>query len=145
MSRLRQLLLCLPLLGLPIAAAGCNTDDNPFLNPGPIEVAFTTTDLRVGTGTLASTGRRVRVNYALWLYTTSTADTKGQFIERGPFEYTLGAGGVITGWEQGIPGMRVGGLRKLVVPPSLAYGSAGSGPIPGNSTLLFEIELLAVE
>ena len=145
MSPLRQLLFCLPLLGLPLAAAGCNTDDNPFLNPGPIEVAFTTTDLRVGLGTLASTGRAVRVNYSLWLYTTSTADNKGQFIERGPFEYTLGAGGVITGWEQGIPGMRVGGLRKLVVPPSLGYGSAGSGPIPGNSTLLFEIELLAVE
>lgn len=143
MSRLRQLLFCLPLLGLPLAAAGCDSN-NPFLNP-TIEVAFTTTDLRVGTGTLASTGRRVRVNYALWLYTTSTADNKGQFIERGPFEYTLGAGGVITGWEQGIPGMRVGGLRKLVIPPSLAYGSAGSGSVPGNSTLLFEIELLGVE
>jgi FKBP-type peptidyl-prolyl cis-trans isomerase FkpA len=145
MSPLRQLLFCLPLLGVPFAAAGCDTSNNPFLNPGPIEAAFTTTDLRVGTGTLASTGRRVRVNYSLWLHTTSTADNKGQFIERGPFEYTLGAGGVITGWEQGIPGMRVGGLRKLVIPPSLAYGSAGSGSVPGNSTLLFEIELLGVE
>jgi FKBP-type peptidyl-prolyl cis-trans isomerase FkpA len=129
---------------VPFAAAGCDTSDNPFLNP-TFETAFTTTDLRVGTGALAVTGRRVRVNYALWLYTTSTADNKGQFIERGPFEYTLGAGGVITGWEQGIPGMRVGGLRKLVVPPSLAYGSSGSGSVPGNSTLLFEIELLGLE
>lgn len=144
MSPLRQLLFCLPLLGVPFAAAGCDTSNNPFLNP-TFETPFTTTDLRVGLGTLASTGRRVRVNYSLWIYTTSTGDLKGQFIERGPFEYTLGAGGVITGWEQGIPGMRVGGLRKLVVPPSLAYGSAGSGPIPGNSTLLFEIELLGVE
>jgi FKBP-type peptidyl-prolyl cis-trans isomerase 2 len=131
MSPLRQLLFCLPLLGVPFAAAGCDTSDNPFLNP-TFETAFTTTDLRVGTGALA-------------LYTTSTADNKGQFIERGPFEYTLGAGGVITGWEQGIPGMRVGGLRKLVVPPSLAYGSSGSGSVPGNSTLLFEIELLGLE
>jgi FKBP-type peptidyl-prolyl cis-trans isomerase FkpA len=144
MSPLRQVLFCLPLLGVPFAAAGCDTSNNPFLNP-TFETAFTTTDLRVGLGTLASTGRKVTVNYSLWLYTTSTPDNKGQFIERGPFEYTLGAGGVITGWEQGIPGMRVGGLRKLVIPPSLAYGSAGSGSVPGNSTLLFEIELLGVE
>lgn len=144
MSRLRHALFCLSLLGLPLAAAGCNTANNPFLNP-TFEDPFTTTDLRVGTGVLASTGRRVTVNYALWLHTTSTADNKGAFIERGPFEYVLGGGGVIAGWEQGIPGMRVGGLRKLVVPPSLAYGSSASGPIPANSTLLFEIELLNVQ
>lgn len=143
MSRLRQLLCCLPLLGLPFAA-GCDTSNNPFLNP-TFEDPFTTTDLRVGLGTLASSGRLVTVNYSLWLYTTSTANNKGTFIESGPFEYVLGAGGVITGWEQGIPGMRVGGLRKLVIPPSLAYGAAGSGPIPGNATLLFEIELVNVQ
>jgi FKBP-type peptidyl-prolyl cis-trans isomerase FkpA len=144
MSPLRQLLFCVLLLGLPIAGAGCDTSNNPFLNP-TFEDPFTTTDLRVGLGPLATNGRLVTVNYSLWLYTTATANNKGTFIERGPFEYVLGAGGVITGWEQGIPGMRVGGLRKLVVPPSLAYGSAGSGPIPGNATLLFEIELVNVQ
>jgi FKBP-type peptidyl-prolyl cis-trans isomerase len=140
MSRLRLALFCLPIL-----AVGCGSNAyDELISPTPT-VGFSATDLRVGSGVLATTGRLVSVNYSLWLYTSTAADNKGAFIEGGPFEYVLGSGGVIAGWEQGIPGMRVGGTRKLVVPPSLAYGSAGSGPIPGSATLIFEIALLNVQ
>ena len=131
-------------LALAVAACGGggggNTPTSPSLN-----VPFSTTDLRVGTGTEATNGRRVSVNYTLWLYSTTGTDNKGTLIESGPYAYTLGGGGVIQGWERGIPGMRVGGLRRLIIPPDLAYGSQASSSIPANSTLVFEVELLAVQ
>lgn len=102
----------------------------------------------MGSGAEAATGREVTVNYTGWLYDPAAAGNKGlQFdtsIGRGPFSFTIGAGGVIRGWEQGVPGMRVGGRRRLVIPPDLAYGSRGRDPIPPNATLIFEIELLGV-
>ncbi|MGD9904364.1 MAG: FKBP-type peptidyl-prolyl cis-trans isomerase [Vicinamibacterales bacterium] len=141
MSRLPLVLL------LPLLTAGCG--DNIFNTPTPLTVPFTTTDLRVGTGPDAQSGKTVTVNYTGWLYSNAAADNKGaQFdtsIGREPFVFTIGAGQVITGWERGVPGMRVGGRRKLVLPPSEAYGSSGSGSIPPNATLVFEIDLLAVE
>jgi len=148
MSRLRLALLCLPLLSAACGGGGDNTVNTP--TAPSLGVPYSQTDLRVGTGTEATNGRRVTVNYTGWLYSTTAADNKGaQFdtsIGRGPFSYLLGGGGVIAGWERGIPGMRVGGSRKLIIPPELAYGSAGRPPeIPGNSTLIFEIDLLAVQ
>ena len=108
-------------------------------------VPFSTVDLRVGTGAEATVGRLVNVNYNLWLWNSLGQDNKGSRIQQGNFSYTVGQG-VIPGFSQGTVGMRVGGLRRVVIPPNLAYGSAGSPPdIPGNATLIFEIELLAVQ
>jgi FKBP-type peptidyl-prolyl cis-trans isomerase FkpA len=141
MSTALRLALAATLVFTVSACGGGNdTPTSPTVN-----VPFSTVDLRVGTGTEATNGRRVSVNYTLWLYASSGTDNKGSLIESGPYAYTLGGGGVIQGWERGIPGMRVGGLRRLIIPPDLAYGSQASSRIPANSTLVFEVELLAVQ
>ena len=132
----------LPALAVVLLAAGC--DSGPPTSPTP-RGEFSQTDLRVGTGAEATAGRTLSVNYALWLYSDSAADNKGQGLQSGPHTFVLGARNVISGWERGVPGMRVGGLRRLVIPPELAYGPTGSGPIPPNATLVFEIELLNVQ
>jgi len=129
-----------------VFAAGCE-DDSPA---GPSSSApYSQTDLRVGTGTEAASGKVVTVNYSGWLYDPSKTDQKGLLFDtstgRGSFTFTLGAGEVIQGWDQGVAGMKVGGLRRLVVPPSLGYGSARYSAIPPNATLVFDVELLAVE
>jgi hypothetical protein len=101
------------------------------------------TELRVGTGAVAQNGQRVRVHYTGTFTNGSTFDSS---VGGQPFVFTLGGGQVIRGWDQGLAGMRVGGKRKLVIPPALAYGAAGVPPrIPPNSTLVFEVELLGIE
>ncbi len=100
-------------------------------------------DLVVGTGTEAVAGKNVTVNYKGTLIDGTEFDSS---YSRGePFPFDLGAGQVIAGWEQGVAGMKVGGKRKLVIPPNLAYGDRAIGPIPANSTLIFEVELLDVK
>lgn len=110
--------------------------------------AFRQTDVVLGTGVTANSGSSVTVDYTGWLYDASKPDQKGlQFdssIGKTPFSFTLGAGEVIKGWELGVPGMLVGGERRLVVPPSLAYGDTRSGIVPPNATLVFDITLLSV-
>jgi FKBP-type peptidyl-prolyl cis-trans isomerase FkpA len=128
-----------------VLAAACS--DGPT-TPGGV-TTLTQTDVTVGTGAAAATGNSITVNYTGWLYDPARPENKGlQFdtsTERGPYTFTLGAGTVIKGWEQGVVSMRVGGLRRLIVPPSLAYGSARNGPIPPNSTLVFDIELISIQ
>jgi FKBP-type peptidyl-prolyl cis-trans isomerase FkpA len=132
-------------VGLSAVIAGCGGSPTSPSN----NAAFSQTDVRVGTGADAVTGSRVTVNYTGWLYNASQPDQKGaQFdssIGQPEFSFTLGAGSVIAGWEQGVVGMKVGGLRRLVIPPALAYGAGRNGPIPPNATLVFEIELLNVQ
>ncbi|RYG75575.1 FKBP-type peptidyl-prolyl cis-trans isomerase [bacterium] len=100
-------------------------------------------DLRVGKGPVAKSGQNVSVHYR----GTLTNGTKfDESYGRGPFDFTLGAGMVIRGWDEGVAGMRVGGKRKLIIPAKLGYGAqgAGGGVIPPNATLIFQVELLKV-
>ena len=131
-----------------ITAAACGGDDTPS-SPSMPGAPFSQTDLRVGTGAEAAAGRTVTVNYTGWLYAPTQPEQKGQQFDtsagRSPFSFVLGAGRVIQGWDRGVPGMRVGGLRRLVIPPDLAYGSQGTPGIPPNATLVFDVELLAVQ
>ena len=100
-------------------------------------------ELAEGTGAAAAAGQRVRVHYTGWLTTGQKFDSSKDRGE--PFRFKLGAGQVIKGWDQGVQGMKVGGKRKLTIPPELGYGSRGfPGAIPPNSTLVFEVELLGV-
>jgi peptidylprolyl isomerase len=101
-------------------------------------------DVTVGTGAEAVSGKRVTVHYVGTLTSGSKFDSSR---DRGQgFTFKLGVGQVISGWDQGVVGMKVGGVRKLTIPPELGYGARGFPPvIPENSTLLFEVELLAVE
>lgn len=140
---MKRLLILLALVS--VSACG-NSATSPSQG---VNVSFSATDLTVGTGTTAVAGRLVSVNYTGWLYDASKTDNKGtQFdtsIGRGVFQFTLGAGQVIAGWDQGVPGMKIGGSRRLIIPPSLGYGASGSGPIPGNATLVFDVSLVAVQ
>jgi FKBP-type peptidyl-prolyl cis-trans isomerase len=99
-------------------------------------------DLVVGTGATAAVGDTVTVHYV----GTFTNGTKfdSSYDRNQPYPFRIGAGQVIAGWDQGVPGMKVGGKRRLTIPPDLAYGSQGRGAIPPNATLVFEIDLLSI-
>lgn len=135
-------------------AGAAFAQDPPAMPPVPeaaVEVLLVT-DLVPGIGDELFPGMIAIVHYTGWLHDPAAKDLRGKQFdssrERGrPFSFPVGTGRVIRGWDQGVPGMKVGGTRQLVIPPSLAYGarSIGNGLIPPNSTLLFEVELLAVE
>lgn len=117
---------------------------------GPLDAPDTTltasglsiTELQLGDGAVASAGQTVIVNYRGTLENGKEFDSS---YGRGPFSFPLGAGRVIKGWDEGVAGMKVGGKRRLVIPPDLAYGTRGAGGvIPPNATLIFEVELLDI-
>jgi len=102
-------------------------------------------EIRVGNGDTAKEGSHVRVHYTGWLTNGKKFDSS---VDAGrPFDFTLGNGEVIKGWDEGVSGMRVGGKRQLRIPPDLAYGAEGTpgGPIPPNATLIFDVQLLGVQ
>lgn len=107
-------------------------------------------DVVVGTGAEASNTKRATVNYSGYLYVEATADHRGAKFDsslnpgRTPYEFLIGASQVIAGWDQGVPGMKIGGRCTLIIPSRLGYGTRGSGDIPPNSALVFDIELLAL-
>jgi FKBP-type peptidyl-prolyl cis-trans isomerase FkpA len=110
--------------------------------PAPVAKGLIIKDTVVGKGAEAKSGDKVTVNYTGWLTDGKKFDSS---IGKAPFEFTLGAGEVIPGWDQGVAGMKVGGKRKLTIPPDLGYGATGAGGvIPPNATLLFDVELLKV-
>ena len=108
-------------------------------------------EIKIGTGAEAQAGMDVTVHYTGWLFDAAAPDNKGQKFDSSrdrddPFVFSLGAGQVIKGWDQGVAGMKVGGHRTLVIPPELGYGARGAGGvIPPNATLVFDVELLGVE
>jgi FKBP-type peptidyl-prolyl cis-trans isomerase len=122
------------LIALGLAACGSNGTTTPTPT-GQLVIQ----DLVIGTGATAASGDTVTVDYVGTLTDGTVFDSSASHGQS--FTFVLGAGQVIAGWDQGVPGMRVGGRRKLTVPPSLAYGNQQVGPIPPNSTLIFDITL----
>lgn len=119
---------------------------NPALNPASGDSTSSSSSLVVqdevvGTGAVAEPGDTLTVNYTGKLADGTVFDTS---VGKTPFQFVLGEAQVIPGWDQGLVGMQVGGKRILIIPPSLAYGAQGNGPIPPNATLTFEVDLLSV-
>jgi FKBP-type peptidyl-prolyl cis-trans isomerase FkpA len=112
---------------------------------------FQKIDTQVGTGREAEPGFNVSVHYTGWLYDAAAEGKKGKkfdsSLDRGqPFDFALGAGQVIQGWDEGFAGMKIGGKRTLIIPPEMGYGARGAGGvIPPNATLIFDVELLDVK
>jgi FKBP-type peptidyl-prolyl cis-trans isomerase FkpA len=131
-----------------VALAACGVPDLPPATVGVDQLQVT--DLVVGGGAEAVAGKRVTVHYGGWLYDPAQPESKGKPFDSSreagrPFTFSLGAGQVIAGWDQGVQGMKVGGQRRLVIPHSLAYGESGAGGvIPPRASLVFDVELLDV-
>ena len=146
---MKKLFACVVLALLTI---GCNNNGGGGspTDPSQVNIEFTTTDIVVGTGAQAAPGNRATINFELWLYNQAGTESKGTRVQGssdpgvGPFSFTIGAGGVIPGVDQGVRGMRVGGRRRAYIPPSLAYGSSGSGSIPPNASIVFQMELVTL-
>lgn len=120
-----------------------NSEAETDNNTGDPSLQLESEDTLIGNGAEVQNGDTVSVHYVGTL-TDGTKFDSSRDREQ-PFEFTVGNGEVITGWEQGLLGMKVGGIRKLTIPPELAYGETGQGSIPPNSTLIFEIELLEIK
>jgi FKBP-type peptidyl-prolyl cis-trans isomerase FkpA len=142
-------LFALVALTLGLLVVGCGGGGSGAAAPsGP--TALQVTDTTIGTGTVAAAGNLVTVHYSGWLYDAAAANFRGALFDssvgKSPFQFKLGAGQVISGWDQGVAGMRVGGTRTLIIPSSMGYGATGvPGVIPPNATLVFNVEVLAVQ
>jgi FKBP-type peptidyl-prolyl cis-trans isomerase len=117
---------------------------------GTEAMPMTKTDLTPGTGAEIKSGQNALVHYTGWLYDAAALENKGKQFDSSvggePFDFPLGGGRVIPGWDQGVVGMKVGGKRRLVIPPELAYGNAGAGGvIPPGATLVFDVELVEIQ
>jgi len=142
---------CLPYLLSIVLALSMSACTPPGPPPGGTIAAFQAIDTTAGTGNTAQAGDRVSVHYTGWLYDQRKPDKHGPKFDSSldraePFAFTLGAGQVIRGWDEGVAGMRVGGKRTLLLPPDYGYGDRGAGGvIPPGASLVFEVELLQVQ
>jgi len=128
----------IPAIALMVLIAGCSKDKEIMSDDLQIE------DLVVGEGAEVKQYDIVNVNYTGSLTNGNVFDSSLN-PGRSPFRFTVGAGQVIKGWDEGLIGMKVGGKRKLTIPPNMGYGNRQTGPIPANSVLIFEIDLLSIE
>ena len=152
---MKRLLAC---VAVALFAVACNDDGGGRTptDPSQVNVEFTTVDLVVGTGAEAVNGSRATLNnWELFLYNPAGPASKGTSLQNqstilqgapaGPIVFVVGSGTLIPGFDQGVRGMRAGGKRRIYVPPSMAYGSSGSGTVPPNASLVFEVELTSVQ
>lgn len=128
-------------------AAGCNNGAKSPTAPDQSAVPYSQTDLTVGTGAEAVTGSNATVQYGAWFYSETAVDHKGAQFDTGQFAYIVGSTTIIKGFDMAVTGMKVGGTRRAIVPPSLAYGAQGSsnGVVPPNAALVFDIALANVQ
>ena len=141
---------------LPLALLACSGSDEVltieqtnFASSLGVDLAASTKtasglyyrDVVVGSGAVVAAGQQLTVHYTGWLANGTQFDSNGPADT--PYPFQLGTGAVIQGWDLGVPGMRVGGRRQLIIPPALAYGANGYGPIPGNAILVFMVEVVS--
>jgi FKBP-type peptidyl-prolyl cis-trans isomerase FkpA len=131
------------MLSLTACGGGGNSGGNSAVVANP--ASFTKTDTVVGTGAEAVNGKKVTVTYTGWLYSATAADHKGAQFESNSYSFTIGTKQVIDGFDQGVLGMKVGGKRTVLIPSNMAYGASGSGSIPPNAGLVFDLALTAVQ
>lgn len=134
---------CLTALTVAATVSACGSSSP--VAPDQSSIAYSQTDLTVGAGAEATAGRSATVQYAGWLYSETAADHKGAQFDAGQFSYTVGSNSVIKGFDTAVTGMKVGGSRRAIIPPSLGYGATGSGPIPPNAALVFDVTLTNVQ
>lgn len=149
MGEMSSRFLATLILASAVIVSACGGSSSPSgpSSPDQSNVAYSQTDLVVGTGTTAASNSIVTMKYTLWLYSEAATDHKGTQVESNTLsQWPLS--NTIAGWRQGVAGMKVGGQRRLIVPPSLAYGSQGSTggavAIPPNAALVFDLELLSI-
>jgi FKBP-type peptidyl-prolyl cis-trans isomerase len=145
------LVLCTSLLaGCPAGGGGGAPSDPSSRQGNSMASELAITELKPGTGAEVAAGQTAVVHYTGWLFADGAPDNKGRKFDSSrdrndPFAFRVGGGQVIKGWDQGVAGMKVGGERRLVIPPELGYGSRGAGGvIPGGATLVFDVELVSI-
>ena len=149
MKRIDLLPLALLLTAGIFSTTACSEQAAPKMEIGNM-TELIKTDVKLGEGDLAAAGKNVSVHYTGWLYDAAAPDQHGKKFDSSrdrnePFDFPLGAGRVIKGWDLGVEGMKVGGQRTLVIPAHMGYGARGAGGvIPPNATLVFDVELLGV-
>jgi FKBP-type peptidyl-prolyl cis-trans isomerase FkpA len=154
MKLINILLACACAFALSACKAETSTSTTPSQEKSAMTSSITELqkiDTQVGTGREAEPGFNISVHYTGWLYDATAADKKGKKFDssldrKQPFDFALGAGQVIQGWDEGFAGMKIGGKRTLIIPPEMGYGARGAGGvIPPNATLIFDVELLDVK
>lgn len=134
--------------------AGPSTAPEVSGTPVTLKDGLKYVDMKVGTGPAAKSGDTVTVNYSGWLASNCTEfdssfnshqDSNGNTVPPAPFPFTLGQGQVIKGWDEGVVGMKAGGIRRLYIPAALGYGSQGAGSIPANANLIFDVQVVSIK